>query len=170
MIQAVLFDLDETLFDRTSALIACIRGQHNRFGEISHRVSQDLYLSSFIELDQHGYANRDLLYAQLLDKFGLPQSLHGQLSRDWHTNYLAQGKGFVGMHETLTALQRSMLRLGLVTNGSTKTQQCKIDQLEIARYFDAILISEAIGIRKPDPRIFELALYLLKKGGQRQGK
>ncbi len=161
MIRAALFDLDETLFDRTNAVITCIRAQYNRFSDITIRVSQEDYLRQFIALDQHGYAKRDTVYEQLLAQFDLPQSLHQSLMEDWQHHYLASGNGFVGMHEMLDALKTSGLRLGLVTNGSAATQQAKVDHLAIAHCFDAIVISEAVGIRKPDPRIFQLALAKL---------
>lgn len=158
MIRAVLFDLDETLFDRTNAVITCIRGQYNRFSVIAERASQDEFLNCFVALDQHGYAKREIIYEQLLDTFGLPQSLHPELIADWHVHYLIQGSGFAGMHEVLRMLKTAGYSLGLVTNGSTKTQQGKIDQLAIGQYFTAIVISDTFGVRKPDPRIFQHAL------------
>ena len=59
--------------------------------------------------------------------------------------------------QTLSTLRRRGLRMGLVTNGRIASQQPKIDGLGIAGYFDAILISEAEGVRKPDPEIFRRA-------------
>ena len=48
-------------------------------------------------------------------------------------------------------------RLALITNGPADTQQHKIDVVGLARHFDAIVISGAAGVAKPDPAIFELA-------------
>jgi putative hydrolase of the HAD superfamily len=46
----------------------------------------------------------------------------------------------------------------VITNGPTAWQTRKLDALGIASRFDTILISEAEGIQKPDPRIFARAL------------
>jgi putative hydrolase of the HAD superfamily len=45
-----------------------------------------------------------------------------------------------------------------VTNASVSLQTAAIQALKIDKIFDAIVISEAEGVRKPDRRIFDLAL------------
>lgn len=49
------------------------------------------------------------------------------------------------------------IRKGIITNGSIKQQNEKIDKLGIRDYFDCILISEEVGISKPDVRLFQRA-------------
>jgi HAD superfamily hydrolase (TIGR01509 family) len=51
--------------------------------------------------------------------------------------------------------------LGLVTNGAPSVQHAKLAGTTLSRYLKAIVISCEIGIPKPDPRIFELALERL---------
>ncbi len=51
--------------------------------------------------------------------------------------------------------------LGLVTNGLTTVQRMKIDRLGLGTWFDAIVISEEVGVAKPDPAIFDLAFNQL---------
>ena len=48
--------------------------------------------------------------------------------------------------------------LGVITNGSVRKQNVKIDTLGIRQYMDAIVISEQVGIEKPDKRIFHTAV------------
>ena len=55
-------------------------------------------------------------------------------------------------------------RLGLVTNGAPDLQHEKLNGTKLGQYFDEIVISGEVGIGKPDPRIFTLALNAL--GGQ----
>jgi len=45
----------------------------------------------------------------------------------------------------------------LVTNGGADVQAEKVDQLGLAPFLDACCISGALGVRKPDPRIFQIA-------------
>jgi len=48
--------------------------------------------------------------------------------------------------------------LHLITNGFEETQHIKIKAAAIGHFFDEIITSEAARARKPDPKIFELAL------------
>jgi putative hydrolase of the HAD superfamily len=64
--------------------------------------------------------------------------------------------------ETLMALQARGIKLGLITNGKTRVQQQKLETLGFKDFFDPILVSEHVGVKKPDPRIFEIALERLQ--------
>jgi len=66
--------------------------------------------------------------------------------------------GVDGLKETLAALHTQGIRLGVVTNGAVQRQQPKIEVLQIRPYLSTIVISEAMQVKKPDPRIFARAL------------
>jgi HAD superfamily hydrolase (TIGR01662 family) len=60
---------------------------------------------------------------------------------------------------TLETLREQGLRLGIISNTSDdKNVQQLVDRYGLRRYFDNIITSAACGIRKPDERIFNLAL------------
>jgi putative hydrolase of the HAD superfamily len=63
-----------------------------------------------------------------------------------------------GAVEVLETLQRLGLALGLITNGTVRAQAQKLDLLGLRRYFQAVIVSEAVGVKKPQPAIFESAL------------
>jgi putative hydrolase of the HAD superfamily len=62
-----------------------------------------------------------------------------------------------GARELLAELAAAGTKLGCVTNGGVRAQRAKLDHLEVTPYFDAIVISDAVGCAKPDPRIFAIA-------------
>jgi putative hydrolase of the HAD superfamily len=66
---------------------------------------------------------------------------------------------FPHAHETLQYLQ-GQYTLHLITNGFKESQDLKIGNTNIGRYFTHIIISEIIGVNKPDKAIFEHALKL----------
>ena len=66
---------------------------------------------------------------------------------------------FPHAHETLQYLQ-GKYTLHLITNGFKESQDLKIGNTNIGRYFTHIIISEIIGINKPDKAIFKHALKL----------
>ncbi|MBM3331922.1 HAD family hydrolase [candidate division WOR-3 bacterium] len=57
-------------------------------------------------------------------------------------------------------------RLGLVTNGPCDLQCAKLDASGFRSYFGAVVISREVGVKKPDPRVFAIALDQLGVGAQ----
>lgn len=50
----------------------------------------------------------------------------------------------------------------IITNGFVEAQQVKMDNCGLAYYFDEIIVSDGLGYRKPDKRIFD---YAFEKSG-----
>jgi len=48
--------------------------------------------------------------------------------------------------------------LHIITNGFEKVQHLKLKYSNLEKYFDKIITSEQIGVKKPNPKIFEFAL------------
>jgi putative hydrolase of the HAD superfamily len=159
-IKAILFDLDNTILDRTSTF----NNFTNSFLKIyfDHiEVKQEIF-DRIIYLDQDGYKDKKELFSELLEE--LPwkmKPLQTELLDFYKTEYV---KNAVLMEHTREILQhiRKKYKTGLITNGNTSIQYGKIDILEIRSDFDLIIVSEEAGIKKPDPKIFELALTKLE--------
>lgn len=62
------------------------------------------------------------------------------------------------MHELLQRLTQQNMKIGIITNGFTDFQMNNLRALNIHTYTNMILVSEAEGIKKPHPEIFERAL------------
>ncbi|TKB47952.1 pyrimidine 5'-nucleotidase [Ferrimonas sediminicola] len=65
-----------------------------------------------------------------------------------------------GARELLTALQ-SRARLGIITNGFTDLQRVRLERNHLDQVFSLVVISEQVGVAKPDPRIFDHAMKLM---------
>jgi putative hydrolase of the HAD superfamily len=59
--------------------------------------------------------------------------------------------------EVLDALRARGLRLGVISNWDTRLPEL-LRQLDLARRFDVLVYSSAVGVEKPDPRIYRRAL------------
>ena len=68
---------------------------------------------------------------------------------------------FSDVPELLKSAKRAGVRLALVTNGASDTQREKLCALAIEHWFDAVVISGEVGVAKPDPALFEIALTRL---------
>ena len=66
---------------------------------------------------------------------------------------------FPHAHETLSYLQ-SKYTLHLISNGFKESQDVKIGNTGIGKYFQHVVLSEMAGVNKPDRAIFQYALDL----------
>jgi putative hydrolase of the HAD superfamily len=161
-IRAVIFDLDGTLLDRRLSFERFIRDQWNRFAPVLQSVDQSEYVQTVIEFDADGYASRTELFTGVLARLQLASELADTLLRDYRTGFPSACLLFPDAAQTLSALRAAGFGLGLITNGSVRMQSRKLECLALAPAFDAVLISGAEGVSKPDPEIFRRALDRLE--------
>jgi putative hydrolase of the HAD superfamily len=161
-IHAVVFDLDGTLLDRRRSFERFFRAQWARFGDALQPVGQERYVQTLIGLDRDGHTPGKELFTGVVAHFQLPASLAETLLNDYRAGFPSACVLFPDAARTLSGLRASGLKLGLITNGSVRMQSRKLECLALSSSFDAVLISDAEGISKPDPRIFLRALQRLQ--------
>ena len=61
-----------------------------------------------------------------------------------------------GAEEMIRALAPAY-RMGLVTNGLADVQRPRLEGSTLKEFFEVVVISEEIGVAKPDPRFFDVA-------------
>jgi len=163
MVRAVLFDLDETLFDRTGSLRRFLAAQHARISDLRD-VPLDEFVVEFLKRDKRGTVPKTQVYPSLLDHFGKSSKALGQLLLDeYNQTFRNFAKAFPGLEELKQGLTERDLSTGIVTNGHVIGQNATIIALGLNGFFDTILISESEGIRKPDREIFLRAANKLNR-------
>jgi putative hydrolase of the HAD superfamily len=144
MLQAVLFDLDNTLIDRDRAFRECVDAF---FGDTTARAE-------LLELDDHGHGPRGPLLDAWKKHTGSPmtQELLGNLTAD----RLQPDRSLLSALRALSA----NVKLAIITNGGSETQRRKIRAAELSKIFphERVWISAEVGKAKPDREIFQLAL------------
>jgi len=157
--QAILFDLDGTLIDRQASIASYARLVATDFADELLEQDQAKIERLLSKADGHGYRSqqRHLDIARTL----LPVSGAQEADRHWRSNFPGLAVLAKGAIEVLSKLMEADIALGLVTNGSITAQTKKLQSLQLTPYFKTISISEAVGIKKPDPRIFEVTLTKL---------
>lgn len=159
---AILFDLDDTLADRATALAIYARFLFADFGAYLSDGTVQVVHSALLAADDFG----SLRQAQALAS-ALPwksQMTAAWLHEHWHSRFGGAATFFPGAEEILKELGRREIRMGLVTNGDASMQRAKVAALELDRFMSTILISTEVGLSKPDAAIFNLALKNLGCG------
>lgn len=157
MISAVLFDLDETLLNRTASVTDFLPDQYQRFADDLGNVALDVWRARFLALDQKGHMRKSVVYPALLKEFGGNAARAAALLEDYKQRCSLFAQPFPGMRDTLIGLRAGGLKLGIVTNGEIAIQTPNINALGLPDLVDAILISEQEGLRKPDVALFHRA-------------
>ncbi len=159
MVQAFIFDLDETLIDRTATIKLFIKDQFVRLG-LDKQYTYGAYQSRFLELDQNGYADKEQLFQTLIEEFNISWSVESLIA-DFYDNAWKNCQTFVDVEDTLNQLKRQGYKLGIITNGSSRSQRAKISGTDLSNWMETILVSGEEGISKPDAEIYLRALQRL---------
>lgn len=156
---AILFDLDETLIERTQSIAQYAQRLHDDWGDRLAPTDVSTIAATILAADGRGYRPRQELFADLVQQ--LPWQTPPEvaaIAAHWNTWFPLSSVARQGLLETLSTLHAQGIRLGVITNGAAQRQQPKIDVLQIRAYLSTIVVSETVQISKPDPRIFALAL------------
>lgn len=166
-IEHIFFDLDHTLwdFDKNSQLT---------FQQIFKEQNIQLKVADFLEvympinLDYWRLYREDkiskeyLRFNRLKDSFtavnyNISDDLINIISKDYITYLPNHNHLFKGTIEILEYLHKKY-KLHIITNGFEEVQNLKLQKSGISKYFKEIITSESIGVKKPNPKIFEHAL------------
>jgi len=149
MHRVLFFDLDNTLFDRDTLVVACSRIVLAQSQPELQRTHEAVIGALIEQL----YTIRD---CRDLTRW-LQQRCPGRITFDQvEATYtalierLTPAAAVISLFNDLAAC----CRLALLTNGSQARQRLKIDRLGLASYFEAVLISGELGMAKPELRIF----------------
>lgn len=157
-IKAVIFDLDDTLIDRSKAadvmFLIIVK-------ECYSNVATDEMLQSFRKYDNNGYSNKTIVLNSLFDEYPpdcrIPTS---DVYSFWNAKFPECFSVDLETHALLEKIAQNT-KTAIITNGGTQMQKAKIEKTRLDKIFDVIIISDEVGIKKPDPQIFNLALQRL---------
>ncbi|WP_200208379.1 HAD family hydrolase [Micromonospora coerulea] len=150
MQRLALFDLDNTLVDRSEAF----RRWAVEF--CTERQLPDDALAWLIATDQDGFVPRDWFFGEVKQRFSLTASVV-----DTWAQYRRRMPELVSCRRevlaSLTLLRDDGWTVAIVTNGQADNQLGKIRRTGLDQCVDAWAVSGELGIRKPAREIFEAA-------------
>ncbi|MBR5545424.1 MAG: HAD-IA family hydrolase [Clostridia bacterium] len=165
----VLFDLDQTLLLRTPTIPQKL---HEVMTDMNVPHTMDQVDKAFADCEywigeqttlenQTGVRMSDEEFLAKLTAFyqnalGIPQEGVPALQKVICRQYTRTYALMPDTKKLLAALETKGLKLGIVSNNYATIRQT-LDELGLTSYFDCIVISEEVGLQKPDPAIIRLA-------------
>lgn len=155
----ILFDLDDTIHDRNRSLCRFVDLFKLKYFDSLDYNSKLIIKDIFLEIDCQGYRPREEMFKELQDRvlWKCKPNLK-ELIDFWNVEFPKCAVPKPNLYNVLDYFIDKNIKIGIVTNGNSAFQNTKIDKLNLRKYMKTIIISEEVGIRKPDPKIFHLAL------------
>lgn len=155
----ILFDLDDTIHDRNRSLCKFVDHFILRYFDAPDNDSKLIIKDVFFEIDNKGYKSREEMFKELQGR--IPWKYKPDLEElidFWNVEFPRCAEPMPNIYNVLDYFIDKNIKMGIVTNGNSDFQNTKIDKLNFRKYMKTIIISEEVGIRKPDTEIFHLAL------------
>ena len=173
-ITTVWVDLDDTLIDfTTNAHSALVRMWHDEsclqklfpspgvWAELYERHNMALWALYNVGKITRGHLRMERFRLPLAEA-GMPDDEARRTSLRFDTlylDYLAQEKNLrPGAIELLQWLRKCNVNIGILSNGFKEVQFRKIKTAGLEPYIDLVVLSDDIGINKPDIRIYRHAM------------
>jgi len=170
-IKHVFFDLDHTLwdFEKNSDLtfqkifdINKINVDLGAFLEVYRPLNQEywkLYREEKVTKTELRYGRLKNTFDKI--NFSISDSIIDVLAIQY-IDYLADFNHlFENTIEVLDYLKKKY-KLHIITNGFEEIQSKKMINSNIYHYFDKVITSESVGVKKPNPKVFNYALEIAK--------
>lgn len=161
--QWILFDADETLFhfDAFSGLQRMFAGYGVEFDKEAFIEYQLVNKPLWVE-----YQNNEITAQQLQEiRFESWAKKVGVTPKAMNSAFMMAMAEICqpldGARDLLDTLLANNVKMGIITNGFTELQKIRLDRTEFSHYFELIVISEQVGIAKPDKRIFEYTFSMM---------
>lgn len=170
LIKAVVFDIDDTLYDYemlNCQAIDALAEYTCRYLEIDRLLFDSAFLWAREETKRNipdmAASHNRLIYCQrILEYLKLPPTSIALEMYDAYWGYMLQHmKLYKGVKEVFEFYKREKIKIGICTNLTSWIQHKKLVALGIENYIDVIVTSEEAGKEKPDSAIFELLLHKL---------
>jgi len=168
---AALFDLGNTLLDYERSIPARNRAERSALRRLGIDITFNRFMFEKRKLLMTGYytASDDptRFWTDFIKPFGEKRStkeindLIEKSYSQWKSSFFRSWRLYPEVIPVLSRLKARGLKLGLVANVVAEARSRFIDRYGLSKYLEAIVISEEVGLSKPDPRIFRRALRML---------
>ncbi|MBP3382095.1 MAG: riboflavin biosynthesis protein RibF [Clostridia bacterium] len=153
--RAILFDFDNTLQDREIATKAYMRRWLQKHFPTLSDKELDAHSEALRKAGEYGFVPYRYMFKKAVELFPDYNGFDfNELLSFLKVEYPLTTTLFPETIETLQKLRDKGYLIGLVTNGNSRIQNCKLDVAGIRSLFDYVLVTGDEGIQKPDTQPF----------------
>lgn len=161
----IFFDADGTLFDYEFAEISALKSSFENFGiEFNDTILKQYKIanSKLWKLFETGDINTQLLRVKRFDDLftKLNLNIDPQMISDFYLLQLSKQTKLLDGSEELLQKLYGKVKMLLVTNGLKEVQRPRFSASSIIKYFEDIVVSDEIGVAKPQKEYFDYAFNL----------
>lgn len=177
MIKHIFFDLDHTIWDFDKNATETLTELYEQYNLRALGLdSCELFIERYAENNQKLWADyhlgkitKETLRSQRFHKTFIESGVSpDKVPQEFEADYVrispTKRNLFEGSEKVLAYLQQKYT-LHIISNGFKETTLTKMDLCNLNPYFCNVIISEDVGVNKPDKAIFE---YALTKAGARK--
>ncbi|EAQ67306.1 nucleotidase [Marinomonas sp. MED121] len=160
--QWLLFDADETLFsfDDFAGLKVLFKDYDVVFSEQDYAQYKALNKPLWVDY-QEKKISADTLKTERFTHWAKRLNVSAYELNSGFLNAMAKVCLPLPGAETLLEALSSKVNMAIITNGFTELQQVRLENTGLKKYFADVIISEQVGMAKPDIEIFDHALNKL---------
>jgi putative hydrolase of the HAD superfamily len=160
-LQAVIFDLDDTLYNEIDFVKSGFKAVSEYLGAIPGNPfsKNNIYKKLLVLLEENG---RGEVFDKILDTLYLDRNTYLQTLIYIYRNHIPSG---IKLNDDMNDLliQLSALKLGIITDGVYVTQRNKTDALLKDHNFSCVIHTDSLGLKfwKPSKTPFQVACNLM---------
>jgi 2-haloacid dehalogenase len=163
--KVIIIDLDNTLIDFDRMEVGSLTMSFDEFGIKWTKEMVDDYIDInnglWAQLEKGNYSKEEILVLRFKELFRR-YDIHIEASA-MNKKYLSNMRYHVHLYDHAIEILESIQDATVVcmTNGVKSAQEAKFDEAKLYPYFDHIIISDEVGVHKPNVGIFEYMRQLV---------
>ena len=166
----IFLDFDDTLIDTQGFATKCLKELFEEYSLNEYFISEDSFLKIYHTHTKKlwedyalGTIDKETLLKQRFEKpFAHVPQIIGEFTTELNKRFIEKVVHIdiliEGAEDLLFYLKNKNYKIIMLSNGFTEMQHKKIGSVGWDDYFDFVILSDEIGVNKPNPIIFQKAL------------
>jgi len=167
-LKAVFFDLDDTLIDHVASERQALMHVFNSIGVDYMESYQDVFRPLDFALwngTHHPSVAQEEIpvyrFSRLFELIDVKYDDPVRANALFWEKFAETGTLLKGAEEAVEYVISKGLMVCIVTNGAVALQNSRISNSPVSKHITHVMVSEGVGVKKPDPQIFHLLLQKL---------
>jgi putative hydrolase of the HAD superfamily len=156
-VRALLFDMDNTLFDLVGAQMAACQAVTRSLG-----VMEENQLFPYFLRPEHGFESHENILDFMHDRGISGSGIFNSARSIYEEEKLCSIIPYPGVAETLSCIQEGGLPMGIVTDAHSRDAVRRLEKAGLLPFFSCMVTYDMVRVKKPAPEPFITALGMLK--------